>query len=98
MPEKREEYVVGQLRLRRTDLQWRAVEGEIVALDVRGSQYLGVNDSGAQLWDLLAAGTTRAALAEHLSATYGLDPATAGAHAEAFVDQLRAQDLVEESD
>lgn len=84
------------LRLRNTDLQWRAVEGEIVALDLRGSQYLGVNDSGAALWDMLAAGTTQAQLTDHLASTFGLDLETAKAHVQTFVDQLRAQDLLDE--
>jgi len=87
---------VTQLKLRKTDLQWRAVEGEVVALDLRGSQYLGINDSGAVLWDMLAAGTTRAALANHLAASYDLDLETAELHADAFLDQLRAQDLLDE--
>lgn len=88
---------MAQLKLR-TELQWRAVEGEVVALDVRGSQYLGVNDSGAPLWDMLAAGTTRDALADRLVGNHGLDLETALAHVDAFVDQLRAQDLIEESE
>ena len=86
-----------QLRLRQTDLQWRAVEGEVVALDLRGSQYLGVNDSGAALWDLLATGATRDQLVGHLTATYSLDPVLAAQHADHFLDQLRAQDLLDES-
>jgi hypothetical protein len=93
-----EEDVVAQLKLRKTDLQWRAVEGEVVALDVRGSQYLGVNDSGAALWDMLAAGTTRGALADHLAANYGLDLEMARTHVDRFVDQLRAQDLIDEDE
>lgn len=88
--------MLGELRLRRTDLQWRAVEGEVVALDVRGAQYLGVTPSGAALWDMLADGTTRDALIEHLASTYDLDRAVAAEHADAFLDQLRAQDLLEE--
>lgn len=87
---------MARLRLRRSDLQWRAVEGEVVALDVRGSQYLGVNDSGAALWDMLAAGTTRPALVNHLVQRYALDEETADAHVAAFLEQLRAQDLLED--
>lgn len=86
------------LRLRRTDLQWRAVEGEVVALDVRGSQYLGVNDSGAELWELLVAGTTHAEMADHLIGRFGLDIGTARTHVDTFVDQLRAQDLLDEEE
>jgi hypothetical protein len=88
---------VTQLRLRKSDLQWRAVEGEVVALDLRGSQYLGVNDSGAALWDMLAAGTTHSALADHLRDTYGLDQEAAEADVDTFLAQLRAQDLLDES-
>ncbi len=89
---------MGELRLRRSDLQWRAVEGEVIALDLKGSQYLGVNDSGAALWDLLAAGTTRGALVDQLTSAYGLDAATAGTHVDAFIDQLRSQDLIAEGE
>lgn len=87
---------MAELRLRQTDLQWRAVEGEVVALDLRGSQYLGVTPSGAALWDMLAAGTTRDALVDHLVSTYDLARDVAAEHADAFLDQLRAQDLLEE--
>lgn len=86
---------MGTLRLRTADLQWRAVEGEVVALDLRGSQYLGVNNSGADLWDMLAAGTTRVALAEHLASRYGIAAGVASEHVEAFLRQLEAQDLIE---
>ena len=86
---------MAELRLRAADLQWRSVEGEVVALDLRGSQYLGVNNSGADLWDMLAAGTTRAALVAHLAGNYGLAPDVAGEHVEAFLGQLEAQDLID---
>ncbi|MEP7054599.1 MAG: PqqD family protein [Actinomycetota bacterium] len=89
---------MAELRLRQADLQWRSVEGEVVALDVSGSQYLGVNSSGAALWDLLAAGTTRVALVDHLAGSNGLDEETAQAHVDAFLAQLRAQDLIEEGE
>jgi hypothetical protein len=87
---------VPELRLRRSDLQWRSVEGEIVALDLHGSQYLGVTASGAALWDMLAHGTTREALVDHLITTYSLDADVAREHVDAFLGQLRAQDLLEE--
>lgn len=85
-----------QLRLRTSDLQWRAVEGEVVALDVRGSQYLGVNDSGAALWDMLAAGTTQEELVSHLRRAHDLDEHTADQHVDAFLAQLRSLDLLDE--
>jgi hypothetical protein len=77
-------------------MQWRSVEGEIVALDLRASQYVGINASGSALWDMLAAGTTEDALADHLVETYALDREVAITHVEAFLDQLREQSLLEE--
>src|SRR5205809_908911 len=52
------------LRLRSADLHWRAVEGEVLALDARTALYLAVNRAGALLWELLARGTSRAELVE----------------------------------
>ena len=37
------------LRLRSRALEWRIVEGEVIAIDGDTSQYLGVNGSGALL-------------------------------------------------
>ena len=48
-----------ELRLRNDDLAWRTVDDEMIAIDVRDSTYLTANDSGALLWNALAAGTTR---------------------------------------
>ena len=48
-----------ELRLRESDLAWRTVDDEMIAIDVRDSTYLTANDSGALLWNALAAGTTR---------------------------------------
>jgi hypothetical protein len=87
---------VSQVRLRQTDMQWRSVEGEIVALDLRASQYLGINASGSELWDMLVAGTTKEALADHLVQAHALDRDLAITHVEAFLDQLREQELLED--
>ena len=48
-----------RLQLRNTELTWRAIEGEVVALDLGRSNYLAVNRSGAVLWDALVGGTDR---------------------------------------
>lgn len=85
------------LRLRGDRLSWRVLDGEVVALDAAASAYLGANQSGAILWELLAAGTTRPELATALVDRYGLDRATAEADVDRFVADLRAADLLEES-
>jgi hypothetical protein len=82
------------LNLRDTDLHWREIDGEIIALEARGSTYVAANGAGTLLWRSLAAGTTPERLADELVRAYGIDPVRAAADADAFVTQLRAQGLL----
>jgi hypothetical protein len=82
------------LRLRDTDLHWREIDGEVIALEARGSTYLAANGAGTLLWRALAAGATPAALADELVRAYGIDRERAVADADAFVDRLSAQGLL----
>jgi hypothetical protein len=70
------------LRLRSRALEWRVVEGEVIAIDGDTSQYLGVNGSGALLWQRLAEGSTRAGL-------------VAEADVDAFLSSLEQNRLLE---
>jgi hypothetical protein len=48
-----------ELRLRGSDdVLVRALDGEAVLLDLASGTYFGLNEVGARLWDLLAAGNT----------------------------------------
>ncbi len=78
----------GELRLS-TGLEWREVEGEIVALDLDRSVYLAANASGALMWRRLSTGATRDGLIELLSQTYALDRATAERDVDAFLSELQ---------
>lgn len=84
----------GVLRLRDGDLSWRAIDDEIVALDVRSSVYLAVNSTGAELWPLLAAGARREQLIERLRSVFTVDEATAAHDVDAFLGVLRDRDLL----
>lgn len=86
-----------ELRLRNDDLAWRTVDDEMIAIDVRDSTYLTANDSGALLWEALAAGATREALAGSLVAAYGIDAETAAADVERFLTDLRERGLLDET-
>lgn len=83
------------LKLRSEAIEWREVEGEIVALDLRDQMYLGVNGSGTVLWPLLVEGADREALVGALVDTYDIDTATAGPDVDAFVAMLAERDLLE---
>ena len=84
------------LRLKR-GVEWQRVDDEVVALDLASSSYLGVNDTGAVLWPLVAEGTTEARLVEALTAQFTVGPEQAKADIEACVEQLRSLALVDES-
>jgi hypothetical protein len=86
--------MTGRLRLR-SDLEWREIEGEVVAVDEQSSEYLGVNRTGAGLWSLLAEGTTRAELLERLTGTFDVDDATASRDLGAFLAMLERRGLLE---
>jgi hypothetical protein len=85
---------MSELRLQQTDLHWREIDGEIVALEARGSTYVATNATGADLWRALANGTTREELTDQLVRAYGIDRARAAADVDAFVAQLSAQGLL----
>jgi len=83
-----------ELRLRDTDLHWREIDGEVIALEARGSTYLAANGAGTVLWRALVGGSTRDELADELVRTYGIDRERAAADADAFVETLVAQGLL----
>ena len=83
------------LHLRATDLHWRIVDGDVLALDTRTQQYLALNHSAAVLWQLLADGTTRSRLQEQLISEYGIDPTHAAADVEALLNELSQHTLLD---
>ncbi len=84
------------LRLRPEALQWREIEGEVVAVDLETSSYLGANEAGAVLWRALATGATKEELAALLVAEFDIDAEQAASDTDAFVAQLRENDLLAE--
>lgn len=86
------------LRLDEEAVAWRLVEGEVVALDQGGSEFLAVNLSGALLWEQLAAGTTRQALIDRLVAVYGIEAARATHDVAAFLEDLDRRGLLIHAD
>jgi hypothetical protein len=85
----------GQLRLRTADLHWRAIDGEVIALEGTRSAYLSANRAGTLLWEALAEGATREQLSGRLVAAYGIDRERAQADVDAYVAQLAAHGLLE---
>jgi len=84
-----------QLRIRPDAVEWREVEGEIVALDLRRSLYLAINPSGAVLWPSLVEGASREELVDRLCTRWGIGPDAAGRDVDAFLSELGDQDLLQ---
>jgi hypothetical protein len=84
-----------ELRLREADLHWREIDGEVIALEARGSTYVAANGAGTVLWHALVAGTTKDALVDELVRVYGIDRVRAVADTEHFLAQLDDQDLID---
>jgi hypothetical protein len=87
--------MAGELRLRNSALEWREIEGEVVAVDTRKSVYMAVNQTGAILWPALAEGATRDELVKRLTEAYDIDRGEAEAGVDSFVTVLRENDLLE---
>jgi hypothetical protein len=82
------------LRLKETDLHWREIDGEIIALEGRGSRYVAANSAGTVLWRALIQGSTRDGLADELVRVYGIERERAVADAGRFIDALTEQGLL----
>lgn len=85
------------LRLREADLHSRGVEGEVVALDMVDSEYLGINVSGAPLWEALRVGASRDDLVSLLREQYPIELEVAQRDVDAFIAQLRERRLLDDT-
>jgi len=84
------------MRLKTQALEWREIDGELVALEAEGSLYLAANPAATLLWRRLAEGTTREGLCEALVSAYAIDAGVAARDVDAFLDQARDLGLLEE--
>jgi hypothetical protein len=83
------------LRLQDGRVDWREVDGELIALERAQAVYLAGNASAAVLWRALAEGTTDANLEALLVSTYGISAEAARVDVAAFLADLGARGLLE---
>jgi Coenzyme PQQ synthesis protein D (PqqD) len=88
--------VSGLFRIRDGVLEWREVEGDVVALDLRSKTYLAVNRTGVALWPALVSGADREELLACLLRTFSVSRDQAAADLDAFLAELAEQDLLEQ--
>lgn len=84
-----------QLKLRTTDLHWREIDDEVIALEAQAATYVAANPAGTLLWRALVDGTTRDALADVLVEAYGIDREQALTDSDRFVAELAARGLLD---
>jgi hypothetical protein len=83
------------VRLRRGAVEWREIDGEIVALEVESSTYIAANRSGGILWQRLTEGTTQDELVGELTTRYEVEPEQARTDVAGFLAALTARGLLE---
>jgi hypothetical protein len=83
------------LRLRAGAVEWRELDGELVALEHERSLYLTANPAGTLLWRELVTGATRSDLVGALLSTYAVASDVAEEDVDAFVATARAHGLLE---
>ena len=83
-----------ELRLRPEALVWREIDNELVAVDMSSSTYLGANQSGTLLWQMLAAGTTEADLVKRLVDRFGISGDRAASDVDVFLRGLEDRKLL----
>ncbi len=85
-----------RLKLKDDRVTWRDIGGEVIALDLEGSSYLGINTTGTRLWELLANGTDAEELVRALLEQHDIDPERARRDVAAFVGDLQSRGLLHE--
>ena len=83
------------VRLRPGAVEWREVEGEVIAVDVRTSEYLAIKDTGAVLWRALQRGATTGELVEYVVARFDVEAEAARRDVEEFLAVLDGRGLLE---
>src|SRR2546421_12437465 len=87
-----------RLRLRSDLMEWRQVDDEIVALDLKGSVSISVTPPGAAIWPLLAEGAGREELTATILERFDVDEPTASRDLDAFLDELFDRGVLERMD
>jgi hypothetical protein len=86
---------MSKVQLVREGLDWREVDGQLIALDSQRSTYLSGNPAGTLLWRALAEGSSEEELARKLVETYEIEPERAAQDVSRFVADLDRRGLLE---
>jgi coenzyme PQQ synthesis protein D (PqqD) len=85
------------MRVRKPPVSHECIDGEVVVINMENGTYYSLLHLGARLWELVAAGSTRAELLERIATAYPDEP-RAMDEVSAFVDELLSEGLVTEEE
>lgn len=71
-----------------------AIDGEVVIVNLDKGLYFSTDGVGAKLWSMIAQAESVDSLVEWTDTTYSIDSAVVAADVEAFLNQLRENELV----
>ena len=80
-----------------TEVRASVTDEGVILLDIATGQIFSANAIGARIWSGLESGLSIAAIVDGIAADTGADRALVDRDAAAFVDALRARDLIAES-
>lgn len=82
------------VRIRPTNVSWREVDGDVIALDLDSSTYFSTNHTGAILWHAMVDGATVGSLLTLLEDSFDVPRENARADVNAFLKLLQANGLL----
>jgi hypothetical protein len=85
---------MSEIRLR-AGVEWRTLEGRVVAMDVANGHCIALNRTGAALWADLVEGTNEERLVSLVTEKFEVDAERARADVDAFLAALRARGYLE---
>lgn len=78
-----------------SSILWRALDDEIIALDLKNSVYVRMNPTGAFIWQKLGEPSSRDQLVTALVDRYGIPTERAQEDVDAFLSQLETKGFLE---
>ena len=84
------------VRIRSTNVSWREVDAEVIALDLDSSTYFSTNRTGALLWHAMVDEATVGSLVTLLENSFRVPAETARVDVNAFLKLVRANGLLVE--
>lgn len=89
---------MGFIKSNDTQIAAKVMEGEAILINLTTGIYYSLDDVGSEMWEAIAQGTSESVLCDWVGSTYGVDAGQASADVAAFIETLRAEQIVLDAD